>query len=1273
MSSMQQDSSLTDRGGGGKVSEPNPGLGYRGGSKISRKVSDAAIYGFNRPREMEEMKPEKEPLKIDDGSIPPEMMSAMKPLLDLSRQVLWHWKTFPIILPQPITVQTDPNSGTTSMARKKTINIRDLFVEPNFHELEAVATDSKGEPKKLNHAQLESIRRTGEFQVDSVQFSGQKHTWRLSQILQKGADRSTETLYNDMSYALKLLVVTAKDCLVGKCFSVRESVNGWSEGGMNIIDIFFGLPDLETRNLEIRLHEERAKYLVCELTCPLEGSLKQIIVFIRKMILKNITEKGKMEDEKAPMVTFIFQTPQGTEIDLRLCSKEVMSRAKPGLMKIMEKEAQGWFPDFREKIISELKSRNLSNYELEHEANKKISNEYVRRVCSAVLSSEGLNAIGKGIPKLLVEQVKAGVIFQEALENTEQMLSDKQKDEEKSLKENYPIRSKISSWLTRRLAEKKQEHILNNQWAAHTHALNACRKAGLTQHAYFLSRDLSFLQDQEPMLEKELKSNVKLPTHTFEFKTQIWNPRNWIVTQNFQGASEVIPTVVYSGPSKTLSFIRQSPGIDKPVYLLQKETVMHNSTKNPFWRWTNFCYRSWSWTLNFLFFFAVVLPWCSPFSLRALFYLHQFMPDYEVSQVNGSLHKKPSSITHTLASRLRSLWRHISKSRTDFEAKPDRGLLGKSVLRHFNRITNYILKGFFGSIVISLVFPILCIIVSYGSLLLALLGPILVPAFSLLFHLCSAVFFDFETHTPLVALIPSLIWNLIILGIIQPVIALFVAAILCPLTAAVIIAWALARKSLRQAWDSVMYQLVIRKRARVPAGDSFIAKRIGGPGMASNFYYQIKTEQALVALEARMEMDELEAYKDQLCSVITSPLDVYRKFVANTMRPLSLAVNKQAPGPYQQLDREISGLLSSLHEKVDQRMGQLRLLLPETIRKKIKLSERELKLSLSRGAAMVQTFYPEHVIARIKGGESEFWSTRGLRINDWVGLTSQLYSDIFAPDFLTPMQEADTTFHLKVEHWNLTRYLNMVLESDWHDDLDVARAVHTPRGNIHIQSPYLDPSLFNPLATTGTHLASLAQRGRRRWAVLTQNQVNLLPRLCVPLPVPHPAEVSIIIYNRDSEDQISMDACRPIIRELREFPQPMSVEYLSTVKEQDSESCSDSMESRSHTDSVYEMGPDLASLTHSLEHLDRDLNKPVLVQINSRSQSIVESTLSRPLVAQYTVKSETSIARIKSPARGKHGKSEGSMARIASAEDMQIEAETVSIRPGKTASYSTVV
>ena len=61
-----------------------------------------------------------------------------------------------------------------------------------------------------------------------------------------------------------------------------------------------------------------------------------------------------------------------------------------------------------------------------------------------------------------------------------------------------------------------------------------------------------------------------------------------------------------------------------------------------------------------------------------------------------------------------------------------------------------------------------------------------------------------------------------------------------------------------------MFHAIIKKRARVPAGDSIIARRVVGPGLAKNFFYQIKTEQALVALEARMEMDEISAFKVKL-------------------------------------------------------------------------------------------------------------------------------------------------------------------------------------------------------------------------------------------------------------------------------------------------------------------------------------------------------------------------------------------------------------------------
>ncbi len=39
-----------------------------------------------------------------------------------------------------------------------------------------------------------------------------------------------------------------------------------------------------------------------------------------------------------------------------------------------------------------------------------------------------------------------------------------------------------------------------------------------------------------------------------------------------------------------------------------------------------------------------------------------------------------------------------------------------------------------------------------------------------------------------------------------------------------------------------------------------------------------------------------------------------------------------------------------------------------------------------------------------------------VREDDWVGLVSAMYCEIFSEDFLTPLQETDTTFHLKVTH-----------------------------------------------------------------------------------------------------------------------------------------------------------------------------------------------------------------------------------------------------------------
>lgn len=40
-------------------------------------------------------------------------------------------------------------------------HLRDLFVAPSFDELDLVAVDGKGEPRKLTGKQLESVRERG--------------------------------------------------------------------------------------------------------------------------------------------------------------------------------------------------------------------------------------------------------------------------------------------------------------------------------------------------------------------------------------------------------------------------------------------------------------------------------------------------------------------------------------------------------------------------------------------------------------------------------------------------------------------------------------------------------------------------------------------------------------------------------------------------------------------------------------------------------------------------------------------------------------------------------------------------------------------------------------------------------------------------------------------------------------------------------------------------------------------------------------------------------
>lgn len=191
-----------------------------------------------------------------------------------------------------------------------------------------------------------------------------------------------------------------------------------------------------------------------------------------------------------------------------------------------------------------------------------------------------------------------------------------------------------------------------------------------------------------------------------------------------------------------------------------------------------------------MFFFGILIPWCSPIGLRALFCIEPFMPDLELSQVNGTLFPRKTSLTYTICSRLINLWRHISKSRTHFETKPDTGFIGKGFTRHINRIWNYFIKGFFGTITLLIILPILSLTAVLSSLLIGCTSIFWMPIFTLTLQITNGLIYDLDSprqnKNRYFILFEALIWNIGIQGCVQPLFAVFVACIVCPFISIVI-------------------------------------------------------------------------------------------------------------------------------------------------------------------------------------------------------------------------------------------------------------------------------------------------------------------------------------------------------------------------------------------------------------------------------------------------------------------------------------------------------
>lgn len=1068
---------------------------------------------------MDLVEPEKEHLEfhIDPGQVPAELSSTVQAIKQAAEKVLFRWKKFPLRLPPPVFHLPPALLRAEGEARKtRTTSLRDVFTMPNFEEADAVARDAKGRAPRLDQTQLRSIRECGEFEVASRAFPGRQYRWRLSRLVQSGRQCTRRHWLHDVAFALRLLVVTARNRLDSHFLSLRASWVALTRALLLLMDALVGMPSVSASLLASRLQEERVKHLVAELTieADTESQLEQLCLFVRYQIKRQTFEKCHMGEERLPAVPYVYKTPKGQVIDLRLYNTELLRGAMPFLVHTLEKELRGWFPSFRETLLAKLRAKKLSDADMEKQAKVAAEDEYLRRVSEAVCHDAGLESLSQGLGRLLADQAHAAMLTQRALDVVRDRTNHYLAQEKARLEEDFPVLSLIGPWLRSHLSEVQAQLEREHGLEAHETALALCRERGLWQAAYFLARDLSFLREQAPALEAEL-ARLRAPTRTFAWRTHVWRPSHWQVRRVGVPPAECPPRAAGGGETLLLG-----PASERPTYVVEKQSSRLTSTRWALWRWGNFCHRTWAHTCNAMFLLGVLIPWCSPLSLRSLFLPRPFMPDFEVNQESGRLQPRKSSSTQTLCSRLHWLWRHISKSRTDFESQPDSGFVGKGLSRHLNRVWNYLVKGLCGTVLLVVLFPALCLIVCTLSLVAALLAPLWMPCMMLLFHLVMVLAYDFDSPSPernrICVLGEALVWQGLLQGLLQPVAAAVVALVLCPLAAGLVLLVAVVRWAAVQCWDAVLFHAVVKRRARVPLGDSWMVMRVAGPGLSQDHLYQVSPEQALAAFLAKLEFEQLSLYVQQTELQILQPLHTYTQFVEQCFGPFAATLARDR-GPYKDLEAELNNMVSALKAEVDKRKRELQLGLGVSCRQRTRMAASDLQGALAAGANLAQQLLPRL--------PASHWKDRGLEEKDWLGLAAQLYSEVFCPEFLVPLVEGDVAFRLEAVDVDLLKYreLSQVHASA---DLDVSRVMHFPKGKVHFHAPYLDLSVFNPQSS----LANMASTKTKRAPWKRESSAGERPSL--PPSVPHPAKIALIIFNRENEDPIPLDsdACQQILR-----------------------------------------------------------------------------------------------------------------------------------------------
>lgn len=405
----------------------------------------------------------------------------------------------------------------------------------------------------------------------------------------------------------------------------------------------------------------------------------------------------------------------------------------------------------------------------------------------------------------------------------------------------------------------------------------------------------------------------------------------------------------------------------------------------------------------------------------------------------------------TAASRLAARWASVAEERRAFETTPDVGLVPKAAVRWLHYVTNYAVRGALGSAGLSVGLPLATAVTLVACSLGAVATPVVAVAAAAVQYVGSALLWDAhapdsvgvvaaesaslvaETRAParryrragrravhLVPL-PRRAAQVVAMGGAQAVIATATAGVYHPVTAAATVAVAAAAAAARTVIDTVATAMLGRV-GRQPAADTWLAARIGGPGVSASYFYRLDDAVIARAVRGRLEELELDVAQAALATAIAAPADAWATYIAHT-GAIAAGVDGDTEGLValaaesstgRRLAAAAAPRAAALRADVAARRVALR---PATAAHPEKGRLRPAGEPAAAAAAVeaaVATFVRERLAPLGGGAAVAVARAAGVPPGDDAALARAIVRDVFGPDFYTPLTESDAALQIPV-------------------------------------------------------------------------------------------------------------------------------------------------------------------------------------------------------------------------------------------------------------------